>query len=401
MSSVPSPQSSAGAEKPVSPGQRNPKLVEWGDEAIAEQAAGSLKSAWKKFIKTKFYVAILRSPDDDPRNFLLHLVSIDGSAPTLIISEVRERLDQLQGDGMVALSGADILRRIGDQGGIQVALSEASFNISKKRVEWLRSGIEVTKARVVIRKILQAAAPAAPLPVLRVTSDAALQPAPVIEDDTLPSAASVLASPFFKPVAIGVVALAVIGGATVFLVQSPETASAPAPAFEAPPPEHRPPPPTPGASPAAPAARSMTFAPMNNSFKVNLPGQAEEVELSPDQVALIGHLPTNHYRLLFDGILYTMESTDYITRSPEESVAELDARQKAMVGTDGRLLSVKPLEFQNGVGREVRVRMANGGVRAAKMVFIGSRLSMVEVSAPKGAQSAPQIDAFLGSFQLN
>jgi hypothetical protein len=400
MSSVSSPQSPAGAEKPAAPDQRNPKLVEWGDEAIAEQAAGSLKAAWKKFIKTKFYVAILRSPDDDPRNFLLHLVSNDAGAPILIISEVRERLDQLQGDGMVALSGADILRRIGDQGGIQVTMSEATFNISKKRVEWLRSGIEVTKARVVIRKILQAAAPAAPLPVLRVTSDASLQMAPVIEDEVLPRAASVLASPLFKPVVITLVAVAVIGGGSMFLIQAPEPPSAPAPAFEAPPPENRPVV-SQGAPVAAPAARSMTFAPTNNSFRVSLPGQAEEVELSPDQVAMIGHLPTNHYRLLFDGILYTMESTDYITRSPDEATAELDARQKTMVGTDGRLLSVKPLEYPGGAGREVRVRMSNGGVRAARFVFIGSRFSMVEVMAPKGDQSAPQIDAFLNSFQLN
>jgi len=298
------------------------------------------------------------------------------------------------------LTGADILRRLGDQGSIQVALREATFNISKKRVEWLRSGIEVTKARVGIRKLLQAAAPAAPLPVLRVTSDASLQMAPVIEDEALPSAASVLASPLFKPVAFTVAGAVAIVGIAMFLVQAPEPESAPAPAFEAPPPENRPAA-SPGAPLPPPTARSMTFAPVNNSFKVNLPGQAEEVELSPDQVALIGHLPTNHYRLLFDGILYTMESTDYITRSPEESAAELDARQTALVGTDGRLLSAKPLDFPGGTGREVRVRMSTGGIRAARFVFIGSRFSMVSVMAPKGEPSAPQIDAFLTSFQLN
>ncbi len=328
----------------------------------------------------------------------------------LVICEVRERLDQQQGDGMVALTGADILRRLGDQGSIQVALREATFNISKKRVEWLRSGIEVTKARVGIRKLLQAAAPAAPLPVLRVTSDASLQMAPVIEDEALPSAASVLASPFFKPVAMTVAGALAIAGIAMFLVQAPEPESAPAPAFEAPPPENRP-----AASPGAPlpppvdealarlgpVERSVTFAPLNNSFKVNVPGQAEEVELSPDQVALIGHLPTNHYRLLFDGIMYTMESTDYITRSPEESAAELDARQTALVGTDGRLLSVKQLDFPGGTGREVRVRMSSGGIRAARFVFIGSRFSMVSVMAPKGEPSMPQVDAFLTSFQLN
>lgn len=387
----------------MTPEKRDPKLVEWGDEAMAEQAAGSLRTAWKKFIKTKFFVAILRSPDDDPRNFLLHLVSssADGT-PTLVISQVRERLDAQQGDGMVALSGADILRRLGDQGSIQVALREATFNISKKRVEWLRSGIEVTKARIVIRKILQAAAPAAPLPVLRVSSALPGELAPVPEDEPEPRVAQLLASPYFKPAVGAVVATALVAGIAIALTMVPEEVGAPLPpppVFEAPLPERSAA--NPGVPGPAQAERSMTFRPMNNNFTVTLPGQAEEVELSPDQVALIGHLPTNHYRLQFDGRLYTMEATDYITRSPEESAAEMDARQKALVGTDGRLMSVKPLDFPGGSGREVRVRMQNGGVRAARFVFIGSRFSMVTVTAPNGDKSTPQIDAFLNSFTLN
>lgn len=386
----------------MTPEKHDPKLVEWGDEAIAEQAAGSLRTAWKKFIKTKFFVAILRSPDDDPRNFLLHLVSssADGT-PTLLISEVRERLDAQQGDGMVALSGADILRRLGDQGSIQVALREATFNISKKRVEWLRSGIEVTKARIVIRKILQAAAPAAPLPVLRVSSALPGELAPVPEDEPEPRVAQLLASPYFKPAVGAVVATALVAGIAIALTMVPEEAGAPLPppVFEAPLPTHS------AAASGAPAVaqpeRTMTFRPMNNNFTVTLPGLAEEVELSPTQVEQIGHLPTNHYRLQFDGCLYTMEATDYITRSPEESAAEMDARQQALVGTDGRLMSVKPLDFPGGSGREVRVRMRNGGVRAARFVFIGSRFSMVTVTAPDGDKSTPQIDAFLNSFTLN
>ena len=53
----------------------------------AAQLAGSLTPAWKKFIKTKFFVAILRSPDDDPKNFLLSVSRhpVDGK-PVVIIN---------------------------------------------------------------------------------------------------------------------------------------------------------------------------------------------------------------------------------------------------------------------------------------------------------------------------
>lgn len=403
MSSLSSPTAAAGADLPPSSEARPPALVEWGDEAIAAQAAGALKPAWKKFIKTKFYVAILRSPDDDPRHFLLHLErrGADG-APVLIASEVRDRLDQLQGDGTVALSGADLLRRLGEQGAIEVALRDATFTISKKRVEWLRSGIEETKARVVIRKILQAAAPAAPLPVLRVASESQLELAPVVEDEAAPrmTLAQLLAWPYFKPAAIGMAALALLAGVVMALGHAPEPAVVAAPPqFEAPLPQQ--PVTSSGAAPVPQAERALTFAPPNNSFSVSLPGLAEEVELSPDEVALIGHLPTNHYRLLFDGVLYRMEATDYITRSPEEVRAEMDARQNSVVGKDGRLLSVKEIDFAGAKGREVRVRMATGGVRAARFVFVGSRLSMVTVTAENGEKAAPRVDAFLDSFKPN
>ncbi len=135
----------------------------------AAQLAGSLTPAWKKFIKTKFFVAISRSLDDDPKNFLLSISRNPGDGkPVVIIAEVRDRIDQHHGDGVVAVTGADIVRRLGDQGGILVELSDGQFSVSRKRVAWLQSGIEVTQARMATRKVLEAAAPAAPLPVLTV-----------------------------------------------------------------------------------------------------------------------------------------------------------------------------------------------------------------------------------------
>ena len=114
----------------------------------AAQLGGSMTPAWKKFIKTKFFVAILRSPDDDPKNFLLSLSRNPGDGkPVVIIAEVRDRIDQHQGDGVVAVSGADIVRRLGDQGGVLVELSDGKFSVSRKRVAWLQRGFAATLAR--------------------------------------------------------------------------------------------------------------------------------------------------------------------------------------------------------------------------------------------------------------
>jgi hypothetical protein len=135
-------------------------VTEWGEIATAGKAAGSLGPAWKMFIKTKFFVAIRRSPDDDPKNFLLHM-DRDGprGAATLIISELRERLDPALGDAIIPMSGTDIVCRIEDDGAIQVALTDSSYSISKKRVEWLRSGIKMTKERIEIPSRRQSRSP--------------------------------------------------------------------------------------------------------------------------------------------------------------------------------------------------------------------------------------------------
>lgn len=378
--------------------RRDSILLEWGDLATAAKAAGSLTPAWKKFIKTKFFVAILRSPDDNPKNFLLSMAR----QGTLVISEVRERLDQQQGDGIVALPGADILRRIEDHGCIEVLLSDSVFNISSKRVDWLRSGIKVTTARIAIRKILFAAAPAAPLPVLRVASASAQ--APDIPPP-LKSFAPVLKSRYAMPAllslaALGIlaaVAIPIITAPAVVIVQAPPAAPPPAPlAFVPPPPAPGPVPPA-----AAPSQSVFTFTPADNSFTVNLPGLAEEVELSPDQVSQTRGIDVHQYKLQLDDWMYTLEASDYGEHPPKDRAAAMDILQESVVGKDGKLVSSKPVYLRGSVGREVRVRLPNGGERAARFALIRSKLCMVKVTAPPGAHSAARIDAFLKSFELN
>lgn len=401
----------------------------------AAQVTGSLTPAWKKFIKTKFFVAILRSPDDDPKNFLLCLSRRPGDGkPVVIVSEVRDRLDQHLGDGVVAIVGAEIVRRLGDQGAILVELSDGPFNVSRKRVAWLRSGIEHTEARVATRKQLQAAKPAAPLPVLSVpagllVSSAAPSPrpaapaAPAAKRRSLealaalhipkpsklrPDAAANASSPAplervkalatSMPAMLAVIAVALVLGFVLLTndsVSTPEEAVPPArrEAVQAA---------APTAEMPAPARQAgMLFTPADNSFMVSVPGMPEELELSPDQVEQMGDLRMHQYKLVSGAHIYTMQATDYGDRVPENLAGAMQAMQASIVGKDGSLISTATLALRGATGREVRVQLPNGALRAARFAFIGSKFCMVAVEAADGQRSAAEIDAYLNSFQLN
>ena len=417
----------------------------------AAQLAGSLTPAWKQFIKTKFFVAILRSPDDDPKNFLLSITRhpID-EKPAVIVAEVRDRIDQHQGDGVVAVSGAEIVRRLGDQGTILVELSDGVFNISRKRVAWLRNGIAAAEARVATRKVLKAATPSAPLPVLSVqgglivSSAAPAQVAPAVAAPVRRSlealAALHLPKPartgleFFepavskvdaqggasapsggarlrllsgaRPVMLGVMALAItiaLALAMVMLMSGDEA------------PDSEPlarqeqaavaPRPTESAAPALPdqaelLAGGHLFTPADNSFSVTVPGMPEELELTPEQVAQMGELRMHQYKLVTDTHIFSMQATDYGARVPANIGAAMDGMQASIVGQDGTLIKAAPVALRGASGREVRVQLANGAVRAARFAFIGSKFCMVAVVAANGKQSASEIDAFLHSFEL-
>ena len=426
----------------------------------AAQLGGSLTPAWKKFIKTKFFVAILRSPDDDPKNFLLCLSRNSGDGkPVAIIAEVRDRIDQHLGDGVVAVSGADIVRRLGDQGGILVELSDGPFKVSRKRVAWLKSGIEVTQARVATRKVLQAAAPAAPLPVLSVQAaqlvasaapvpaGAASAPAPVrrslealaalhvpkpaqrtgleffepsrFHDESAPPAASAATSARVAqlralststPAMLAIIAIGI--AIAIYLLIGVFGAADAADAANAAPERPVPaqvapvvpvtqvtnltaPPSGPGLAP------DMPFTPADQSFTVDVPGMPEELELSPDQVQQMGELRMHQYKLVIGERIYTMQATDYGARVPDNLAAAMEGMQNSIVGKDGILLKASAVGLRAAAGREVRVQLANGGVRAARFAFIGSKFCMVAVVAADGRKSGPAIDAFLNSFRLN
>jgi hypothetical protein len=283
------------------------------------------------------------------------------------------------------------------------------------RVEWLRSGIIMTKERIDIRQRLAAAAPAAPMPVLRRAPEPSARPDPgpdtqtplepplFPEKEVAAAAPPPWQSPYFKPAAI-TLGIGAIGIAVAVLVNMGPGNAVPSPLQDAMPAlaAARAPAPVaaaPGA-PSAPMPPPVTFTPMDNSFTVSVPGLAEEIELTPDQVSRLGDTRTHQYKLSAGGMTYTMESTDFLVTPPQDRSAEMDAIQSLIVGQDGKLIRATPIGLRGATGRDVRVRLPDNGERAARFVFRGSKLCMVAVTAPAGAQWAPQIDAFIESFQL-
>ncbi len=205
------------------------------------------------------------------------------------------------------------------------------------------------------------------------------------------------------PAMLAIIAIAI--GTAIFLFMSdfdspaPEAAPPEAPAAGAPPAPAASAPALPGAD--KPLPPGIVFTPADKSFTVSVPGMPEELELTPEQVEQMGELRMHQYKLVTDHHIYTMQATDYGARVPESIGAAMDGMQASIVGKDGTLVKVTPIALRGGSGREVRVQLANGAVRAARFAFVGSKFSMVAVVAANGKQSAPEIDAFLHSFQLN
>ena len=379
--------------------------AEWGNLARSAQAKGESKLAWQAFLKRRFFAPILRSPDDDPKNFMLHFVRrAPDRRPALMISEVRARLEDSRADGLMPMSGVDLLLRLDGLGAIDVLLDDGVFQISRKRAEWLRSGIEMTKARVVVRNLLQSAAPGGPFPVLRLPSSTqtthVTKAAPVQQLGE--ALASVRDGRYFVPVTLSAAAIGmmfVLGEARVTdaSVAQPAPVAAVAATMQAVMPRAQVQMPQVAAAPVA----QHVFAPWDNSFSVRLPGVAEEVELSPDEAAQMGGLPANYYRLELDGVTYEMSMIQYVEGVPADLTPEMDFRQKLLTGGGSTLLSARPLALGQATGREVRVRLPGGGERAARYAFNGEKFCMLMVTVPAGSAGAAHANAALASFQLH
>ena len=114
----------------------------------AAQAAGGLNPAWKKFLKTKFFVPVDRANAADPGRFTLHVAPARaGRGPAIQIAEDPQRLDPGHGNGTALMYGSEVVRKLQVEAEILVALQSSAFTIALDKVDWLRRGVEAARAR--------------------------------------------------------------------------------------------------------------------------------------------------------------------------------------------------------------------------------------------------------------
>ncbi len=133
---------------------------------------------------------------------------------------------------------------------------------------------------------------------------------------------------------------------------------------------------------------------------MQVPGLAEEIELSPEQVSRLADMESHQYRLIVGDRTYAMEASEYREDPPQNLNALMDEVQRTIVG-NGKLLGTKEVPLRGTSGREVRVGMPGGGERAARYFFSGRKYGMVMITVPNGSASAQHIESYLNSLQLN
>ena len=143
------------------------------------------------------------------------------------------------------------------------------------------------------------------------------------------------------------------------------------------------------------------FTAPDASFSVMLPGVPEEVTLPPSARKDLGDIELRQYQLLSQGNAYMVQSINYHDRMPDNRFDAMDSMQEAVLGKDGTLIDATPILLKGAAGRQVKVSVPGGGIRAARFAVVGTRFCMVTIRAPAGARANAQIDAFLTSFKLN
>lgn len=150
----------------------------------------------------------------------------------------------------------------------------------------------------------------------------------------------------------------------------------------------------------SPAAAPALFTAPDGSCSVMLPGVPEEIELPPAVRANLGGIEQRHYQLVAQNNVYTVQAINYVDDAPDNRFDAMDATQDDIIGDDGTLIEARPILLKGATGREVKVALAGGGVRAARFALVDRKFCMASVLAPDAAKAGPAIDAFLASFTL-
>jgi uncharacterized membrane protein YhaH (DUF805 family) len=145
----------------------------------------------------------------------------------------------------------------------------------------------------------------------------------------------------------------------------------------------------------ADASAMTTFEPEDGSFLVDMPGTPEEVRMPPQAGGVAVHM----YQLAAPERIYIAQSIHYGDGHLDQ-VGTMEAMQADLVGQDGRLIEAKTILLNGLKGREVRVALPNGVLRAARYIIVGSKIRMVMIMANSGPDQERHVEQYLTSFRL-
>jgi uncharacterized membrane protein YhaH (DUF805 family) len=137
-----------------------PRPIETFEEVVSVSlASGDFKPAWRKFVKTKFFVPVISPADADAQEFRLRVLGnpADGK-PALQISEALETSHNDSSEDTRLLSGAEIINRMPPAVAISVVFRDHAFAIPVNLVDWLKRSMQAAQAAAAEKKRAQALA---------------------------------------------------------------------------------------------------------------------------------------------------------------------------------------------------------------------------------------------------
>ncbi len=369
----------------------------------AAQAGPSLHPAWKKFVNTRFFVAV-NAPAGEHAG---HTLRLPDGGQALRISEVRERLDPgADGEGglLLALAGADLVRVLPDGVGIAVALSGQTFDIAASRVAWIRKSIEATLAKAAQARA--AAAPpadpaphpapaptAAPWPTLDLQPAGGYEELVFIDEDAAPAVSTLDRIGPGRALAGGLALLAGVGLAGWALLHRDGGQAPTAQAFG--------PDSVVQAGSAAAAGKagaplaSQTWTSPDGAMTIAFPGQPDEDAVRASMLERMGAVRMRQFSASAHSETYRVQVLDLGT-PPADPEARMLALQATLIG-DNADMTVPPMElvFKGYPGRDIKA-----GQRLIRMVVVGATVYIVTADADPAPASMARAGAYIGSLAL-
>ncbi|NHZ88545.1 hypothetical protein F2P45_05835 [Massilia sp. CCM 8733] len=388
----------------------------------AAQAGESLHPAWKKLVRTQFFVAVL-APADGDAGYTLHLPQ---GARAILMSEVRERLADAEGSLLVALPGADVVRMVPHGVGLAVTLSEQVFEIAASRVAWIGKSIEATLLKAAQARAAAtppaapdpasasdptpaAAAPYAPaapqktapaagrLPVLEPMPAGAYEDLVFVDEDPPPPTVPLLDRIGRKrALAYGLPLLAAAGLAGQALMRAmaerPRSAQAFGGSGDGA---------TRDAGPAGAARKggaplaSQVWTSPDGALTIEFPGKPDEDAVRANMLERMGAVRMRQFSASAHSESYRLQVLDLGT-APDDPEAAMLKLQATLLGHND-VLTVPPMEliFKGYPGRDIKA-----GQRLIRMVVVGSTAYIATADADAAPASMARAGAFIGSLAL-